>query len=71
MFLVLFQHISGPLADGSLVREISDFEVYIKAVFTPESLKEIRRWPVFSLFLFSSFIIFVNALICMGFLKEL
>uniref|UniRef100_K1QVN0 Uncharacterized protein n=1 Tax=Magallana gigas TaxID=29159 RepID=K1QVN0_MAGGI len=35
-------HISGPLADGSLVREISDFEVYIKAVFTPESLKEIR-----------------------------
>lgn len=43
MFLVLFQHISGPLADGSLVREISDFEVYIKAVFTAESLKEIRR----------------------------
>lgn len=36
------KHISGPLADGSLVREISDFEVYIKAVFTPESLKEIR-----------------------------
>eukprot|EP00105_Crassostrea_gigas_P030909 XP_011453428.1 PREDICTED: uncharacterized protein LOC105346507 isoform X2 [Crassostrea gigas] len=38
----IVKHISGPLADGSLVREISDFEVYIKAVFTPESLKEIR-----------------------------
>lgn len=70
IFLVLLQHISGPLADGSLVREISDFEVYIKAVFTPESLKEIRRWAGCSLFMYSSFIIFVNGLFARDSLKN-
>ncbi|XP_062614919.1 uncharacterized protein LOC134276663 [Saccostrea cucullata] len=38
----IVKHVSGPLADGSVVKEISDFEVYIKAVFSPESLNEIR-----------------------------
>ncbi|KAL8590628.1 hypothetical protein ACOMHN_011064 [Nucella lapillus] len=43
MYKLLFhclQHDAGPLQDGSVVKEVADNTVYMKAIFTPQSLDD-------------------------------
>ena len=39
----MLQLLEGPRADGSVVKEVSDGDVSVRAVFTPEALAEFAQ----------------------------